>query len=261
MYLPDKDFQNLLTRPLDYRGDKELTLGFYPKSKDRRRPPPRRLALRHNKDKPIPFAPPPGVHHRTSQNQAFQFYLKMLRNQENVRPLQVNELFVIIREVKPPMFEADAEFMTALDKVFLLLESRLFGECQMALNTLILATETGEKEQSKEDSEKVAYLSYLKALFFDLDGDFQKSLYFHNEALLKLRKFPETGTSANIYFAMGCLFFNHQQLSLACKCFLKAKILRDQYLQDQLINLSVSTHHSAFLLNNIACCLVHFSRC
>lgn len=217
------------------------------------------MALRHNKDKPIPFAPPPSVQHRTSQSQAFQFYLKMLRNQENVRPLQVNELFVIIREARPPSFEAETEFLTALDHIFLLLESRRFADCQLSLNSLILETETGDKEQSRPGTEKVAYLSYLKALFFDLDGDFEKSLYFHNEALLKLRKFPETGKSADIYFAMGCLFFNHRQPAMACKCFLKAKFLRDQYVQDQLVNLSASTHHSAFLLNNLACCLIHFS--
>jgi tetratricopeptide (TPR) repeat protein len=215
--------------------------------------------MRHNKEKPIPFASPPTKIHRTSQNQSFKFYLQMLQNKENTKPLEVNELFVIIREVQTPSFKANEKFMEALDKIFLLLESKQFDLCQNGLNSLILKTETSDKSLSKLTTEKVSYLSYLKALFFDLDGDYQKSLYFYNEALLKLRKFPETGSSSNVYYGMGCLFFNHKKINLACKCFLKAKSIRDQYSQDEEINTSASTHHSSFLLNNIACCLVHFS--
>jgi tetratricopeptide (TPR) repeat protein len=213
----------------------------------------------HNKEKPIPFASAPVKQHRTSQNQAFKFYLKMLQNKENTKPLDVNELFVIIREVKTPTFEASDYFMETLDKIFLMLESNQFELCQAGLNSLILKTETSDKSLSKETTEKVSYLSYLKALLFDLDGDFQKSLYFFNEALLKLRKYPEKGNSSNVYYGMGCLFFNNKKIDLACKCFLKAKNLRDQYTQDEQINLGNSSHHSSFLLNNIACCLVHFS--
>ena len=184
----------------------------------------------------------------------------MLRNQENISPLQVNEMFVIIREVRPPFFEGNSELMISLDKVFLLLESKQFNLCQMALNSLIMESQNIEDKDSKNKVEIISYLSYLKALFFDLDGDFQKGLYFYNEALIKLRKFPETGRSSNIFYAMGCLFFNEKKFELACKCFLKAKTLRDQYDTKDSINVGVSSHHSAFLLNNIACCLIYFSK-
>lgn len=260
IYLPSSDFKDILSESLDFKGNKEITLGFYPIPKNRPRPAPSRISIRHNKEKPIPFAKAPQKIHRTSQNQGFHFYLQTLKNSENINPLQVDEMFVIIREVQPPSFEGEQKFMHSLDKIFLLLEAKEFNLCQMALNSLILETETKQKNESKLMAEMVSYLSYLKGLLFDLDGDYQKGLYFYNEGLNKLRKFPETGTSSNIFYAMGCLFFNERKLELACKCFLKTKSLRDQYISKDIINVGVSSHHSAFLLNNIACCLVHFSK-
>jgi tetratricopeptide (TPR) repeat protein len=259
VHLPTKCFEELTSTCLDFNASKQFTLGFYPQPKDKKRPQPPRVPLRHNKEKPIPFAEAPRKHYATSQNQAFQFYLHSLRESEQVHPAVVQQLFVIIREVCPPKFEPEPSFMSNLDQVFLILESRQFELCQMKVNRMILEIEEKSSKQDRLAADMVAYLSYLKGLFFDLDGDMQKALYFYNEALLKLRQFPETGASADVFFGMGCLFYNHGKFDLACKCFVKAKNLRDQYASEESINLGVSTHHSGFILNNVACCLVQFS--
>ena len=259
VHLPTTSFEELLKETLNFDGSKQATLGFYPSPKDKRQPPRSKL-VRHNKDKPVPFAPAPKKVHRTSQNQAFQFYLQTKQLYEDVQPVVVSESFVIIREVKPPFSGTSEDFLRSLDRVFLLLESREFELCQLSLNRLILDVEERTELDPRTSGTHVSYLSYLKGLFFDLEGDYQKAVYFYNEGLLKLRKFPETGASADIFFALGCLFFNEALVEMACQCFLKAKGIRDQYSSDAQVHLGTSSHHSAFLLNNIACCLVHFSR-
>ena len=78
--------------------------------------------------------------------------------------------------------------------------------------------------------------------------------------MIYIIRFPETGNSSNIYFGLGCLFYCSGKIDMACKCFLKCKTLRDQYFKEDTVNLNNSAHHFGFVLNNIACCLVSYSK-
>ena len=189
-HLPTADFQKLLSQSLNFQYNKESTLGFYPILKNSNRKTFKRASLRSStKEKPIPFAPVPVNRLSSSQKQAFQFYQKSLQeNQPKNNPtLTVEGTFMIIREMQSPKFLKKEDLLRNLDKIFILLDQREFQTCQVLLNSLIIQAE--KETDAQQVSQVVAYLSYLKGLLFDIQGDFTKSLYFHSEALVKLRKY------------------------------------------------------------------------
>ena len=152
---------------------------------------PRRAMRRTGKEKPIPFAQPPQPVTTKPYHRTQIFYRKLLKQRkEEMQPvLDIPEPPVLIRETQEPWFKTDPEVLKALDLVELFLRQRSLESGQNVLNSLILEQERKETSDFREWARKLAYFCYFKAILFDLLGEFDKSLYFFNEALCKLRKY------------------------------------------------------------------------
>lgn len=75
------------------------------------------------------------------------------------------------------------------------------------------------------------------------------------------QRYPEKGESSPIYFSLGCLLYKFDKLNLACKCFIKSKLIKDQFNDNEdVLCLKESSCNNSSLLNNIACCLISLSK-